>query len=71
MMMLSLLSSFYSSLEAGVALPITVSLIWKIPHRSTQRFVSKGILDPMKLTIKINHRRKYVDEAKSLLLIVS
>lgn len=39
----------------GVPLPSTVNLICKIPHRPTQRFPSKVILDLMKLTIKINH----------------
>lgn len=31
-----------------------ISLVQKIPHIPTQRFVSMGILNPIKLTIKIN-----------------
>lgn len=49
-----------------MALLIIVTVIWKILHRTTERFVSKVILDFMSLTIKINHQRENIDEIKSV-----
>lgn len=60
------LTSFFllsptKSLAHGVMLSTSRVWVFKLPHRHTQRHVSKGSLNPFKLTIKINcgkHRTK-------------
>lgn len=44
----------------GVGLVTPVTTMEKTPHTQTQRSVSVIILNPMKLTIKIDHHKGYV-----------
>lgn len=45
-------------LTSRVCLPTLVSLIQKTPHTYVQRLISYVILDPVKLTVEINHLSK-------------
>lgn len=43
-----------------VVLPVSNNYILKIPHRHFHEFISRVILDPVKVTININHSLSYI-----------